>query len=190
MAHSNKENWQEDLRKALESFETGWEDKVKEANINRYNNLKTLHNSSKWQEWSSKGGYANIDNLLKWCKENNHYETLEILQKGYEKSEEHKKKISETLKGRTLSEETKTKMSESRTGMKFTDERKDKLKKAARKRMRPVLQYDLDGYFIREWGGFAEIVDELKVSKSPVYSCCKGYTNKAHGYIWKYKDEK
>lgn len=141
------------------------------------------------REAGIKGGKASIDNLIKWCEENNHWDTLAILQKGYEKSEEHKQKISETLTGRTLSDETKQKMSQSRMGHGWSDEAIENLKKGARKRCRPVLQFDLDGNFIKEWDGFAHIVDELKVSKSPIYACCKGYTKKAHNFIWKYKDE-
>jgi hypothetical protein len=151
-------------------------------------NAELLHSNENFVEWARKGGNANIDNLINWCKENNHWDKLAEQQRGVPKSEEVKKKISKKLKGQVLSEETKKKMSESRMGHGWSDEAIENLKKAARKRMRPVLQYDLDGNFIKEWGGFAEIVDELKVSKSPIYACCKGNAKKAHGFIWKYKE--
>lgn len=54
---------------------------------------------------------------------------------------------------------------------------------------KPVLQFDLDGSFIKEWSSLSEINRELGYDHSCISSCCSGYRNrkKAYGYVWKYK---
>ena len=49
----------------------------------------------------------------------------------------------------------------------------------------PILQYDLDGNFIREWGSATDVGQEVK---SGICSCLKGRKKTAYGYIWKYKN--
>jgi hypothetical protein len=53
---------------------------------------------------------------------------------------------------------------------------------------RPVLQFDLNGNFIREYFSASEAYRITKVSK--ITPCCRGERNKAGGYIWKYKETK
>ena len=60
--------------------------------------------------------------------------------------------------------------------------RKDNVRKS--KNM-PILQYDLDGNFIREWECAADVGHI--VSKN-IYECLKGRRKTAYGYIWKYKE--
>ena len=50
----------------------------------------------------------------------------------------------------------------------------------------PILQYDLDGNFIREWPSAADVGKEASVN---INHCLKGRQKTAYGYIWKYKDE-
>jgi hypothetical protein len=50
---------------------------------------------------------------------------------------------------------------------------------------KPVLQFDLNGNFIREYFSASEAQRITKISK--ITSCCRGERNKAGGYIWKYK---
>ena len=59
---------------------------------------------------------------------------------------------------------------------------KDNVRKG---RNKPVLQYDLDGNFIREWECAYDVGKE--VSKV-INNCLKGRTKSAYGYIWKYKE--
>ena len=47
-----------------------------------------------------------------------------------------------------------------------------------------VLQYDLDGNLIREWGGVIDVRKSLKINPS---KCCRGELKTTGGYIWKYK---
>ena len=49
----------------------------------------------------------------------------------------------------------------------------------------PILQYDLDGNFIREWPSASDVGKEVK---SFICRCLKGKNKTAYGYIWKYKE--
>lgn len=51
---------------------------------------------------------------------------------------------------------------------------------------KPVLQFDLNMNFIREYFSASEAYRITKISK--ITACCRGERNKAGGYIWKYKD--
>ena len=50
----------------------------------------------------------------------------------------------------------------------------------------PILQYDLDGNFIREWNSATDVGREARVN---IYYCLKGRTKSAYGYKWKYKED-
>lgn len=58
--------------------------------------------------------------------------------------------------------------------------------RVAEKQSKKVLQYSLDGTFIREWPSASEIESQLKFSQSNICQCCNGKRKTAHGYIWKY----
>lgn len=59
------------------------------------------------------------------------------------------------------------------------NERKsDKLKKT-------VIQYDLDGNFIKEWKSATDVGREVRFG---IYQCVNGKRKTAFGYIWKYKE--
>lgn len=53
-------------------------------------------------------------------------------------------------------------------------------------RNKPILQFDLDGNFIREWECAADVGKEVQ---SNIVNCLKGRYKTAYGYIWKYKEE-
>lgn len=71
--------------------------------------------------------------------------------------------------------ESRKKMSES------AKNRTDKLK--------PILQYDLNNNFIKEWGSTTELVKEKKYSNGYISDCLNGKHSKAYGYIWKFKNK-
>ena len=50
---------------------------------------------------------------------------------------------------------------------------------------KPILQFDLDGNFIREWECPADVGNEVRGN---IRHCLKGKTKSAYGYIWKYKE--
>ena len=64
---------------------------------------------------------------------------------------------------------------------------KEKVKNG--KTSKKVLQYDLDGNFIREWVSQHEIERELKIQQSYISRVCTGLRHTAGGYIWRFKDK-
>ena len=52
-------------------------------------------------------------------------------------------------------------------------------------RKKPILQFDLDGNFIREWPSIIDVGIELS---GHICDCAKGNRKSAYGYIWKYKE--
>lgn len=52
---------------------------------------------------------------------------------------------------------------------------------------KPVLQYSLEGIFIKEWNSSTEAGKNLGISKGNITSCCKGMFNQSGGFVWKYK---
>lgn len=125
-----------------------------------------------------------------------------------------KRKISESRKGWTPSDETKKRMSENRkghkmyndgewrlkikkalTGIKRSDETKQKQseirKGKSSQTKKPVLQYDKQGNFIKEYPSATEAAKALnKKSGAAITEVCNGKGNRKsiYGYIWKYKN--
>lgn len=62
--------------------------------------------------------------------------------------------------------------------------------KRANKKRKPVLQYDLDGNFIKEWESGYKAAECLKVSNGPISIVCNGKGLTAYGFKWKFKHPK
>ena len=102
---------------------------------------------------------------------------------GYTHTEEFKQKLSEDRKGkctrkeRQLSEETKEKISQ-------------KLKQRKTTWNKPVLQFDKQGNFIKEWPS-AKIAQKETGAKN-IFEVASGYKNNLYkssgGFTWKYKE--
>ena len=54
---------------------------------------------------------------------------------------------------------------------------------------RRILQYDLQGNFIKEWYCIESACDEVKGHHSNIIKNCKNQIKSAYGYKWKYKEE-
>lgn len=54
----------------------------------------------------------------------------------------------------------------------------------------PILQYDLNGNFIREWPSAIEIQRELNVNSPNIIACCRGKQQTCGGFSWKHKFER
>lgn len=54
------------------------------------------------------------------------------------------------------------------------------------KRSKPVLQYTLDGQFVKEWSSTMEC-GRNGFNQGNVSACCRGELKKYKGYIWSYK---
>jgi len=111
---------------------------------------------------------------------NNHSETTrDKMKNNNQKSEEYKEKLRKP-KG-PHSEETKQRM------------RKPKKEGTGYKLMlansKPVLQYDLEGNFIKEWENRIVAAKSLgKTSQGAISECCSGKRKSIYGYIWKNKN--
>lgn len=119
-------------------------------------------------------------------------------------SEESKIKMSQSAKGRKLSIETKQKMSEFHTGKNKSEETKQKMRDNAKgignnyllylkktglphARSKTILQFSLDGSFIKEWINAGEAARELNLSYKLISACANGDSKTSQGFMWKYK---
>ena len=91
--------------------------------------------------------------------------------------------------GKNMSEEACLKMSKSKKGKVFS---KEFLQMVADINKIPVLQFDLDGNFIKEWPSAKDAGICVGISNSGITACCKNKPKykTAGGFKWKYKDEK
>lgn len=101
-------------------------------------------------------------------------------------SEEQNKRHSEIMKGRILSEETKQKLRDANLGKVMSDEARKKISNYHKKQ---VIQYDLNGNFIKIWDSAKEAAQELGIHTSKICLCCQGKRNKTGGYKWTYVEE-
>ena len=107
-------------------------------------------------------------------------------------SEENKKKLSEALSGHEVSEETRKKISDALTGITFSEEHKKKISEAHKGKVyapiKAVLQFSKDGELIEEYSSIHEAERHTGLSASNICACCKGKYKSAGGFIWKYKE--
>jgi hypothetical protein len=94
-------------------------------------------------------------------------------------------------KGKKLSEETKNKISSSLKGkrnsdnFKITETHKQILNKS---KYKPVIQYDLEGNFIKEWECMKHPFEQgIVLDPNGISACCKGRQKTCGGFKWKYK---
>jgi hypothetical protein len=114
------------------------------------------------------------------------YETKQKLRKP--KTEQHRQK----LKNRKFSQETRNKISKAKKGSIYSSDRNDKISKSLKGRKitwdrgvnKPVLQYDLEGNFIKEWESISEAT---KAGFGYIIGVLRGRQKTASGYKWKYK---
>ena len=88
------------------------------------------------------------------------------------------------LKKKPCSEERKIKISKANKGKKF-----NLGKKYNTVNFKPVMQYDLDGNFIKEWKSVREIMQSMgkKENNMSIYRACSGQLDSAYKFKWKYK---
>ena len=72
----------------------------------------------------------------------------------------------------------------------LSEEHKGKISKNnIGKNIKNVLQYDLEGNFIREWSSINQIEKELNIQSSLIVSCLKYRSQTSYNYIWRYKED-
>ena len=52
-----------------------------------------------------------------------------------------------------------------------------------------VLQYDLNGNFIKEWKSGSEASRQTNTSQANISACCRGLRKQANEFIWRFKEE-
>lgn len=57
-----------------------------------------------------------------------------------------------------------------------------------RKLSKPVLQYSMDGTFIKEWPSAREVERQLGFNSTSISRCCSGKYKQMNNYKWKYKE--
>lgn len=87
-------------------------------------------------------------------------------------TEEHRRKISVAGKGRHKSEEHKRKIGVSMTNGKLS---------------KKVLQYTIEGEFVKEYPSTMEVQRQTGFKQSNISYCCCGKGKTAYNFIWKYK---
>lgn len=117
--------------------------------------------------------------------------------KGIPLTEEHKQKLRGPRphlvgkKKKPLSQKTRDKISKSlkgrispRKGTVVGSLQKENIIKA---NVKPVLQYDINNNFIKEWGSQIEACQYLGINPPSISNCLKGRSKTGGGYKWKYK---
>lgn len=101
-------------------------------------------------------------------------------------STESKMKMSIAHKGKKQSKETIAKRASSLKGKrKLTKEDLDKLAQGRKRNLKAVLQYSLDGKFIKRWDNTPSIPSTI-ASYVALKACLNGKNKTCAGYIWKY----
>ena len=54
---------------------------------------------------------------------------------------------------------------------------------------KPVLQFTIQGEFLKEWSSMREIERQLGFETGGICRVCKGVYSHSHGYVWRYKEE-
>lgn len=94
--------------------------------------------------------------------------------------------------GRIITDEMRQHMSAAQKGHPCSEEARLNMSLAHKGkpslRNKHVLQYDLDGNFIREFNSMTEVAKAFgKKTPTQISACCTGKTKTAYGYIWNYK---
>jgi len=101
-------------------------------------------------------------------------------------TEKTKKKISENRR-KTGYTKAQAEASKKRIGTKVVKS-KQWIKNNDESIKKPILQYTLDGEFVREWKSAKDVEDELGLSRKNLSSCLRGKSLSAFNFIWRYKN--
>jgi hypothetical protein len=152
----------------------------------RYKDNKYKSSSRAYQEAKenfSKNHKEWYKNLSQEDKEKRN-KKISIGKTGHIYSKEHNLKLSISQKNKPKHTiESKQKIRESRIGKKESEQARIK---RTRNLFKPILQFDLNGNFIKEWPSQTEILNKLKIG---IGDCLRGVGNTAGGFKWKYRDK-
>lgn len=63
-----------------------------------------------------------------------------------------------------------------------------RVQRIAKKNNKPILQFDLEGNFIKEYESITQASKELNNSLNNISQCCLGRSRTSKGYIFRFKD--
>jgi group I intron endonuclease len=70
-----------------------------------------------------------------------------------------------------------------------TEDKSGKMSEDTKRKIgKPVIQYSLQGLYIKEWNTIAEAGRALRIDYTRIPVCCKGRIKSSNGYIWRYKE--
>jgi group I intron endonuclease len=102
------------------------------------------------------------------------------------KSESHKRAMSLARIGHKMSEESKLKLSTSKKRLGIVPNNIHKLHELT---IKPIIQYDLNGSFIKSWESIAKASRELELKCQNINRALKKKHRKCGKYYWRYLDE-
>jgi len=153
------------------TYKTNWILSLNKLGLKPCISIIEICTEENWQErekyWIS--FYKNQGNKL-----TNLLEGGEGLPKGYKHSKETIEKIKNSSKKPNSGQFLKGKIWEP---------------KQAEGNWKRILQYDLEGNFIKEWKGIINASKELNINKNLISGCLKNRRKMAKGFQWKYYSE-
>lgn len=116
-----------------------------------------------------------------------------LVHKGKKLSPEHKSKF---VQSRKHTEETKAKISKAHTGKKLSPETREKLRQVNlgkiihenQKSYTPIIEYDINMNFVKEWKGLQVAANELGIARELIGRVCRGKHKHTHNKIFRYKE--
>lgn len=93
------------------------------------------------------------------------------------------------LKGRPKTKEHAKKIGDGHRGKKLTKEHIEKLRICGEKCRKPIVQYDLNGNFIKEWDSVKSAGNFLGIAPTNISQCLLGKVGRTKQFTWKYKSK-
>jgi group I intron endonuclease len=204
-----KYGWESHIREVIEECSVEVLGKREKYWKDYYNSVQKGLNIRYDEE---KGGKLSLETCLKISKAKKgvKYSKESSLKKsqslsGKFKTDEHKKNISKTRLGQPNSTKGKPKPKEFGQKISQNVERSKKISKSHTGKTHPrtqewsnkignsnrksILQYNLEGDFIKEWDSAKSASIFIGCNPSPITACCKGKQKTCFGFKWKYKNE-
>ena len=165
-------------REPKKRWNSGWGYK---NNLKMWNDIQESDWNKDWEhsiigQFENKQEALNIEEMFirLFDSTNEGYNISSYGGTSYKRTDETKKKISESHIGKHFSEEHKKKISEAHKGKVYAP-------------IKAVLQFSKDGELIAEYPSIKEAERHTGLSASKICACCKGNRKSTGSYIWKYK---
>ena len=148
-----------------------WKDKISKAHKGK----KRENFSQEWRDSISKA-HKGIVRTDKWIENLKKAANIRKNNNGYIFTESHKEKAKISLKV----------FYNSPKGIEYRAIKSEYAKKTFSK---PILQYELNGIFVKEWRSARSVFAELGINHPQIINCVNGKAKSAGGYFWKRKKQ-